>query len=131
MNERNAVQELVLKIISTEVPNEIKTYDIAEDFLMKKIYDDHLSINEIMNANNAHNEFWPELGQVITSASLLAGTIKTMYEIRKLKSENESYKKENITHIWREKLIESGLAPQIADDVSKKYVADLEAIGNK
>jgi hypothetical protein len=128
MEEKEKIKTFVIKIISNEIANEEASYELAEDFLMKKLYEENIPMEQVISNQHGHNEFFSEAGQILASISVLAGTIKTYLEIKKLIKENKTHKTEKTISQWKTDLINNGLPIEKAEKLSKKYESDLKLL---
>jgi hypothetical protein len=127
-DDKPRIQQLVYQIASEEYAPEKKIYALAEQYLIIKLYDEKLSLDQLLSDSHAHNEFFHEAGEIIASISLLAGTIKTYFEIKKLIRENKKFKADLLQLQWKNDLIDAGLSAEKAEDLSKKYAEDLKSL---
>jgi hypothetical protein len=97
-----------------------------------------IQIEEALNGKFIKNkssvsdsEHWggAEVKMFVEIASLIAGTVKAYWEIRKLRSNCvvSDRLKEMVT-IWKEKLINEGVNPEKAENVVTDFQKDIESI---
>jgi hypothetical protein len=131
MEEKTKVQELVLRIAKNEFSEEMSAYRAIEGHVTQKLFDskDAPSIEDIVADSNASNEFDPTaIVEILKSLSVLVGTVKTIYEIRKMVKAKSDIKIDNITSQWKKDLIQNNISEAQAEVLVQKYKNDLKSI---
>jgi hypothetical protein len=131
MPQQTDIQQLVRTIAEKEFPNESGAYDAIEDIAAGQLFNDDLNVPDIVVQGSGKNPLViGEIGTIISSLSVLIGTVKTYYEIVKLRREqakNDSLTDDLETR-WKKELKKAGLTAKAAESLSKKYHNDLKKI---
>jgi hypothetical protein len=130
MPQQTEIQQLVRTIAEKEFPNETGAYDAIEDIAVGQLFNDDLDVPNIVAKGSGKLPFVTEASTIISSLSILIGTVKTYYEIAKLRRDQE--KNESLTDDvetrWKKELKKAGLTAEVAESLSKKYHNDLKKI---
>ncbi|MDP9080460.1 MAG: hypothetical protein M3O71_23805 [Bacteroidota bacterium] len=131
MPQQTDIQQLVRTIAEKEFPNEAGAYDAIEEVAAGQLFNDDLNAPDIVAQGSGKNPLViGEIGTIISSLSVLIGTVKTYYEIVKLKRDQE--KNDSLTDDletrWMKELKKAGLTAEVAESLSKKYHKDLKKV---
>jgi hypothetical protein len=132
MDQKEKLREMILRIIKSEFTDDFFTYEAIEDFSFDRLFKENSNLQDLFKEENGHNEFFSEVGEVLSSLSLLAGTIKTYLEIRKILKERAKRKTADldIETKWAADLVKNGIAKERADEMAKKYSTEFVLLIN-
>ena len=130
MSQQTNIQQLLRTIAENEFPNETSAYDAIEDIAVTQLFNDNLNAPNILVQGSGKNPFITEASTIISSLSVLIATVKTYYEIMKLRQDqvkNDSLT-DDIETKWKKEMKKAGLTAEVAESLAKKYHNDLKKI---
>lgn len=128
MEEKQDIKQLVSLIIEQEFSEESMAYGAIEAHSADRLFDTGLSSQWLQKNEAGFNEFADEVGEILKAIGVLASTIKTFLEIRKILNEGKKASTADLESKWRAELISNGIAIEKADEIVAKYHKDLEKI---
>ena len=117
------IKSFISTIVQSEYPAESEVFNSFHDLFAEKIEEGN-DINELVQGTGAHNEFMEIVTPIVSSLGLLAGTIKTIIEVKQLVKKKKKTN-ESIQNVWKTKLMAEGLTSTESDKIVNKYISDL------